>query len=915
MPAPLAPCLRQKLASRGSSGSKENAVNLPPPPGPRNAVDPLIAALRGKISQQAEELTALNDELVRTREEKHASEQRVNELVARAAMAPLRSGGNKQQASTSMASKRKFEKEAALKVDALEKALESAELRQAEWQKQKATLEHKLEESKKSDSQHMRKVLELNTEVECLKSNLDYAQRTAGGLHTNRANTAAAKLAVSRSSSHIQHEEARRLRDQLEKTTAKAEQSAKASKRREDSLLARLIELEDALLSEAASNADRSPKPEPSAPRRPSTPDASLSLAAENARLRGELTAIRASAASHQEDVAALEAEKSRLRAKADEAEQRVADLLQRLQTQQLENDRLHIGEVGARLRVVEKERDVLVEYVQAETVKHSESSARAEAAEAALRSSQLSEQAALEKLKHTASVLEAERQRREGVEGRLLGLAELQAALEDARSEKTALEALLNRRELEAEEVRKMHRVVLERCQAKEALLEATETEVKAMRTRAAEQEERGALQAQSLKDASSLLHGAQADLAAQRERVKALEPLVSVEQEAARLRVLVSDLQAEAEALRPSARLLSELRADFDELEARRDEPLDFMAHLPLSSAHSAWVSLPSLRHLSPPLFERVRAAASDLFRVESEVRELRLGCSTLQRELDLQRQEATGAKTAADEAAAKANATAAADRQLLQEAREKFAAVERNLLARLQKTESDARAKLSALEGEAAALKPARMALEQVRASVRAFASSSAVAAAAVASGAGQKKGTASFDPNTGRPLPAEPLDCSKLTDEQITDVVGNILASQASCARELKDSKHAAERAKTDLNQALEKARAAAEQTSDDNKRLNEEVHALRAAVSKLKGDEKGLRSELRDASSVIEKQNALGATLESKVRHPLNAQWYPTLCLSFSPHPFHLASPLSPYLPTPHASLRTHSLRA
>jgi hypothetical protein len=169
-----------------------------------------------------------------------------------------------------MASKRKFEKEAALKVDALEKALESAELRQAEWQKQKATLEHKLEESKKSDSQHMRKVLELNTEVECLKSNLDYAQRTAGGLHTNRANAAAAKLAVSRSSSHIQHEEARRLRDQLEKTTAKAEQSAKASKQREASLLARLIELEDALLSEAASNADRSPKPEPSAPRRPS---------------------------------------------------------------------------------------------------------------------------------------------------------------------------------------------------------------------------------------------------------------------------------------------------------------------------------------------------------------------------------------------------------------------------------------------------------------------------------------------------------------------------------------------------------------------------------------------------------------------------------------------------------------------
>lgn len=858
----------------------------------------LAQALRGKIAQQAQELTVLNDELVKLKDDKLGCERRISELLARQVLRPPQAqtalGGRR--AATSMSSKRQYEKDVALKMDAMEKALEAAEFKQEELQKQKANVEQRLEEAKREVSHQRQRVFELTADVETLNSHLNYAQRSVGGGPSARR-----KMQASGQPSHFYLEEIKKLRGQLERQTTKADKAADAFKENERALLSRIEQLEDALLAEAAASADHgAARTHAHAARTAETTGQAGALAAENARLRGELAALQDHLSTLRHGAEAYEADKAALRAQCDASSKQATDLQERLQNLQLDNDRLHVGELGARLRVVEKERDVLVEFVQSETAKHSQSLARAEEAESNFRTSQFNEHAAMEKVRHTMSVLEAERQRREGVEGRLLAMADLQASLEELRAEKLSLQALLDRRLLEGEEIGRLHLQAVDRLQAREQALAETEGTVREQQGRIVElssatrERDEARAQLSALRDTLSATTTQAAE--AERRAVR----LETTESEVLRLKGELGDAQRQLERLAPQERLLTDLSSDLRELvEAEAQEQQQeqeqqlqhqlqgqqqgqqqgqgqgqgqnahwgYLSHLPLSGAHHAWVSLPSLRHLHSGLYARVKQLAADLYRVELEAQDLRGVVTGLQRECDGRRREVSAARRAADEASGKADARVGETRQALEETRAQLLAVEKSLSTKMQRAEMEHQAKARALEAELAGMRSCKALSDQVRSAVRAFtATPVGRKRAAVSAGAG------GFDPATGRPV-APPMMVSDaaaarhdqqgsgllLTDEQVGDLVSNVLAGQAAAARELRD-----------LKQAHDKAKADAIQVSEDAKRNASEALTLRATVQTLKSNEKSCQAELKEALLLVEKQNALGASLEAKV---------------------------------------------
>ena len=887
----LAPSTRMKLAASGHKAARAAVVDIENQCNSHQQQQEgteggaaLAQALRGKIAQQAQELTVLNDELVKLKDDKLGCERRINELLARQVLRPPQAqtalGGRR--AATSMCSKRQYEKDAALKMDAMEKALEAAEFKQEELQKQKANVEQRLEEAKREVSHQRQRVFELTADVETLNSHLNYAQRSVGGGPSARR-----KMQASGQPSHFYLEEIKKLRGQLERQTNKTEKAADAFKESERALLSRIEQLEDALLAEAAASADHgAARTHAHASRTAETTGQAGALAAENAHLRGELAALQDHLSSLRHGAEANEADKAALRAQCDASTKQATDLQERLQNLQLDNDRLHVGELGARLRVVEKERDVLVEFVQSETAKHSQSLARAEEAESNFRTSQFNEQTAMEKLRHTMSVLEAERQRREGVEGRLLAMADLQASLEELRAEKLSLQALLDRRLLEAEEIGRLHLQAVDRLQAREQALAETEGTVREQQGRIVElssatrERDEARAQLSALRDTLSATTTQAAE--AERRAVR----LETTESEVLRLNGELGDAQRQLERLAPQERLLTDLSSDLRELveaEAQQQEQEQqqqhqqqgqgqnahggYLSHLPLSGAHHAWVSLPSLRHLHSGLYARVKQLAADLYRVEVEAQDLRGVVTGLQRECDGRRREVSAARRAADEASSKADARVGETRQALEETRAQLLAVEKSLSTKMQRAEMEHQAKARALEAELAGMRSCKALADQVRSAVRAFTGTPVGRKrAAVSAGAG------GFDPATGRPI-APPVMVSDaavarhdqqgggllLTDEQVGDLVSNVLAGQAAAARELRD-----------LKQAHDKAKSDAIQVSEDAKRSASEALTLRATVQNLKSNEKSCQAELKEALLLVEKQNALGASLEAKV---------------------------------------------
>ena len=871
----LATSTRKKLEAR-SSGNKENA---PGNSSNSNAAQTssevaVILALRNKIAQQAQELTTLNGEFVQCKDEKLAAERRICELLARSVVSSLPTPSQ----ATAVTTKRRFDKEVSLKLDALEKTLNLSEQKCEELARQKRETEQRLEDKVRECGAQSRRVSELTSEMDVLKSHLEYSQRS--GNPVSRANKSAA--AIARSAAHVSLEENRKLRLALDQARRSSEAAKHATTERERQLQQHIAGLQEALMNKSCAAADEAHE------RSKNKHDVRKSkhkyededeneghkAIEELAATRGQMAAMREALEEYRCAMQTSDREKSALRAANDGLEAKLQEQREALSTVRLDNDRLHIGEAGAKLRVLEKERDVLVDYVQSETTKHAALQARAEAAESALRSSQYAEQAVMEKLKHSLTVLEAERQRREGVENRLLGMVELQATLEEARSDKLALTALCDRKSLEIEEISRMHEVLLGQLRTKEAATRELEEEA---RQRAGQQADLAHAKAE-LAALRVRMQSTDAECQAAVNKVAALEPeTLQLRRELASLRPAHASQAAELERLRPAERLLSELHSDLTSLSHSASAPVDYLSRLPLSHAHSAWAAVPALRHVSAPLYDRVKAVLNDLYRKEMEAEDLKGVVAGLQRELEVARKDLGGLRRHAEERAGRAVQTLQEAQLQADEAKARAAQAERLLQTRLARVEAETKVRVDAAEAESAALRSARAALDQVRTGVRTF---------GVATGKHKRAiGTVQMEKE------------ERLSDEQVAEAVCAALMSHSTTLSTLKDARA-----------NLEKEKSAGAALSAELAKANEDLMQVRGSLSALRASDKAAKAELHDANLLAEKHSAHAASLEAKVRiHALTLLLpLPSLFL-LSPPPPPPPSPFftnaSPPLPT------------
>jgi septal ring factor EnvC (AmiA/AmiB activator) len=145
------------------------------------------------------------------------------------------------------------------------------------------------------------------------------------------------------------------------------------------------------------------------------------------------------------------------------------------------------------------------------------------------------------------------------------------------------------------------------------------------------------------------------ESDVSAAKININHLEPLINrlepelnqLKSEKVENKIELTKLNSEILQLRPIHQLLADLNKDISDstkvliIPSTLSSPSskdsnDNYNEPSLSQQHAAWTGLPSLRHLSPQLYDRVRRIAQDLHRKEIECKEYEMKCSSLSKEL---------------------------------------------------------------------------------------------------------------------------------------------------------------------------------------------------------------------------------------------------------------------------------------
>lgn len=242
-------------------------------------------------------------------------------------------------------------------------------------------------------------------------------------------------------------------------------------------------------------------------------------------------------------------------------------------------------------------------------------------------------------------------------------------------RKEIELLSTQLDRRTKEGEELAGMHANLLAQIKSKDRAAQTHLDEVAELQTKIRELEmEKSAVNSES-EQLHRRLEVVEEELSTTRTGMHSLEPkMAQLEPEVLRLRRERDawmdekvQLMNELAQLRPVDRTLGELTSDL--MKIKRGEPLSPRSlsqssggtsggsgstsgldasggsaftglrgvEMSLSKQHAAWIGLPSLRKLSPELYENIRLLAGDLSRKENELKETEMSVSVLKQDLE--------------------------------------------------------------------------------------------------------------------------------------------------------------------------------------------------------------------------------------------------------------------------------------
>lgn len=128
-------------------------------------------------------------------------------------------------------------------------------------------------------------------------------------------------------------------------------------------------------------------------------------LLAKVAQLKGEVTALKAELTDNRDKITTIQADRSNLSVERETLQQQIAAIQQRLAVSQQEAFRYSKGDLGAMLKAVEQERDVLLDYIQQDMDKSATLGKQVEQLESELRVRRKKDQVMTED--HTALTLE----------------------------------------------------------------------------------------------------------------------------------------------------------------------------------------------------------------------------------------------------------------------------------------------------------------------------------------------------------------------------------------------------------------------------------------------------------------------------------------------------------------------------
>lgn len=372
-------------------------------------------------------------------------------------------------------------------------------------------------------------------------------------------------------------------------------------------------------------------------------------LLAKLAGLRGEIGALKHDLMDKRNKIHNIEEERQEARDTNLSLQQQVDQLQEKLAQSKYELQRLQKGETLAQqLSQVENERDILLEFIQEDIKKNSDhvsamDSAMKEASEAKRRA-----EIAQSQLKQQSELVDSQKNRIFELESRnsalLAECTAVRGQVTTGREEIDELKAKLDRKDLESQEMNKLHIAILEQLKAKEDLVLSLNTEnnnyklqlqsLEVSAKRAAEERREQSMQIDRLtselvplRDAAAL-YATNANL---RPEIESLQH--DYETVLSEKRVLVEELQRLKfydKQLQDLKRELEKAKASAAELSSpsavkSSENQIASSNTMSLSQRHVMWTGISALRQLSPVLYENVRSMFQDLFNKEAECREL--------------------------------------------------------------------------------------------------------------------------------------------------------------------------------------------------------------------------------------------------------------------------------------------------
>ena len=544
-----------------------------------------------------------------------------------------------------------------------------------------------------------------------------------------------------------------------------------------------------------------------------------------------------------------------------------VALLEQRISKLKRDITKYQKGDLGAQLKTIEHERDVLLDYIQNDMKKNSSTLQKLNQIETELKrkSDELDDNN--NKIREYENLLKQDEEKINKSMAEISLLQSKNLSLENSKEGWDAqhhhIISQLDRKKLESDELSKMQMALLMQMKSKDELLQQSINEINNLKSILNTNDGKFITLNAELDNLRSKVPTLEVDLAAAKEQILLLKPYVSgMEPEINKLRTekveketQLKEALAELVDLRPINELLVALNKEIlesiksfalSQVDNNDDESKSIDNNeILLTQMHATWTGLPSLRQLSSPLYERIRRISQDLHRKELQCKDMDMKIASTKKDFESKE------RMYEDEINRLASGLEAMNRQI-----------------------DEYKLKLAETEDDLMRTRSAKVTLDQLRLTLLScpggiesfFAASTYGATVDSLLASSINNGTISLSQRMTED------DVKQVPDQYLPEIVGRALMHNSNAVVNLQEIK-----CQLQLTQEqLETLKAEHSSVLRENESVRYEDDNLRKRLVQCETtfaeNEEILRADLEVAAELAEKQNALTLALENKMEN-------------------------------------------